>query len=94
MWGNELNKRRDAMPSDATPDTTPFWYPFDFFPGLRIIIYIFPLLQKKTDPVLMRGKSIYKYTKRIPDMAIKRLNFGMVIPSVCIETEASIVPQS
>ena len=31
MWGNELNKRRDAMPSDATLDTTPFWYTVDVY---------------------------------------------------------------
>ena len=62
MRGNELNKRRDAMPSDATPDTTPFWYPFDFFPGLRIIIYIFPLLQKKLTPFWCEEKAnTYKY---------------------------------
>lgn len=58
MWGNEQNKRRDAMPSDATPDTTPFWYPFDFFPGLRIIIYIFPIVAEKTDPVLMPARGV------------------------------------
>ena len=39
------NKQRTTMPSDATPDTPPLWYPFDFFPGLCIIICIFPLLQ-------------------------------------------------